>query len=723
MQIVKRAATKLNEGFMDRLSVWGGRYIALNGIAYVLAGFSSYGMNPIGMAYFMGLSMNGYGNIITVMIMMAGMARCYSYIAVAKYTAMLLSMLAITRLIQYSKIKLSSYTYGILCMTDVLILELAGNYLENPAWGGGDTMTVIKQLAEPVAAAIFAAVFVVIFEKGINIISRNNKVITNEDMFSMAIIGGCVLYVAGSTLNLPAAIVEISMYFMLVFGAYKYGAGIGAIFGAACGIPLCLWQGSMESLGIMCLAGICAGVFRELGRFISVMAFGCTIATAGYAVLPYFISDVSIKGLLGAIVIFLTLPETLLYRFEEKQEDSMQRKVDSLCEEKLLSVAKAFEKLSKSISELSKKNEPEEKEEICMNQVWRTKLEESRQAMSKQLEQISQIIQEYSKEVYDLIHISNEEEEYIRHKLKAKKVNMTRIMGIENRRHKCEYLVTAKCDRGVTVGTREVAKIISEAMGKNYMPARNCRKVLNHEYTTTTYVEEANFYVLHGAAGMARGNGGISGDNYSFQELDNGQMIMSLSDGMGYGASACIESETVIELLEQLLDSGFSEEAALKMINSVMIMNSEEEHPATLDFGVIDLHSGVCDLVKIGAAATFVKRGKWIETIKSTSMPLGVFGEVDYDSTTKKLYDGDMVIMVSDGVLDALKCENKTEKLSEIIMKIDSSNPKEVARKILEQASGQSDTQGEKEYGMDSSKKMADDMTVLVTGIWNRKTA
>lgn len=722
MNIVKRA-TEFNEGLVDKLSIWGGRYIALNGIAYILAGFSSYGMNPIGMAYFMGLSMSGYGNIITVLIMMAGMTRCFSYIIVAKYSAMLLSMLAITRLVQYSKIKLSPYTYGILCMTDMLILEFAGIYMENPIWKTESTLTIVRQLGSVLAASIFAAAFVVIFEKGINIVCKINKIITNEDMFCLAITGGCVLYAAGSTLHLPVAIVEIAMYFMLAFGAYKYGAGMGAIFGAACGIPLCLWQGSVELLGIMCLAGITAGIFRELGRFISILAFGCTIITVGYAVLPYFISDTSIKGLLGSIIIFLTLPENLIYRFEEKTEDSMQRKIDSLCEEKLLSVARAFEKLSSSISELSKKKEPEGEEELCMNQVWRTKLEESRQAMSKQLEEISQIIQEYSKEIYDFIPILNEEEEYIRHKLKAKKVNMTKIMGIENKRHKCEYLVTARCDRGATVGTREVARIISEAMGKSYMPARNCRKVLNHEYTTTTYVEESNFYVLHGAAGMARGNGGISGDNYSFQELDNGQMMMSLSDGMGYGASACIESETVIELLEQLLDSGFSEEAALKMINSVMIMNSEEEHPATLDFGIIDLHSGVCDLVKIGAAATFVKRGKWIETIKSTSMPLGVFGEVDYDSTSKKLYDGDMVIMVSDGVLDALNCENKAEKLSEIIMGINSSNPKEVARKILEQASGQTVLHGEGGFSIGEGEQMADDMTVLVTGIWNRRTA
>lgn len=43
-----------------------------------------------------------------------------------------------------------------------------------------------------------------------------------------------------------------------------------------------------------------------------------------------------------------------------------------------------------------------------------------------------------------------------------------------------------------------------------------------------------------------------------------------------------------------------------------------------------------------------------METISSTSLPAGVFHKLEPDCTSRKLYDGDMVIMVTDGVLDAL---------------------------------------------------------------------
>ena len=56
----------------------------------------------------------------------------------------------------------------------------------------------------------------------------------------------------------------------------------------------------------------------------------------------------------------------------------------------------------------------------------------------------------------------------------------------------------------------------------------------------------------------------------------------------------------------------------------------------------------------LGAACTYIKRGNWVECIKSTSLPMGVLEEVDMETITKKLYDGDFVIMVSDGIVDAL---------------------------------------------------------------------
>lgn len=690
------------------------KLIALNLIGIVLAGSNMYGLNPVGMGYSSALYASGSPGITTIIVMLLGMANNFQTIEIVKYISAISVIIIISKLTAVNKLRVNEYASAIICFISVFTLEVTDLLINEKYTTFAMNMETVMILAMPVIMSVFSAALNITFRKAIQALISGKAVYDNEEMFSMALITGLVIYNIGDRMTIPASGIEIILFFSILYGAYKYGAGMGAIIGSACGISLCLWYDDAKYLGIMCMLGIAIGIFRELGRVISVLSMICACLTVGYAAYPLFISDNIVKGLLGAGIIFMMLPKNIIYRFEENINNNEENDMQKILEEKLTNAAKAIEKLSKSIlkNDMETGNIDSIETNTDINQIWKNKFDESRNIMSGQLNQISKIIEEYSHEMYDFVKITGEEEEYIRHKLKGRKVYMDKIMGIENRRHKKEYLITAKCEKGVTIGTREIAEAVSEAFGKAYMPSRNCRKVISNEFTTTTYVEEANFYVLHGAARKARGEGGISGDNYSLKELENGQVLMGISDGMGYGTSACLESETVIELLEQLLDSGFDGDTALKMINSVMIMNSEEEHPATLDYGVIDLHSGMCDLVKIGAATTFVKRGNWVETIKSTSMPLGMFAEVDYDSTSKKLYDGDLVIMVSDGVIDALNTEDNDGKLVEIIRNIDGGSPKEIADCILEKA-------------VSDKSRLTDDMTVLVTGIWenNKKIA
>ncbi len=56
--------------------------------------------------------------------------------------------------------------------------------------------------------------------------------------------------------------------------------------------------------------------------------------------------------------------------------------------------------------------------------------------------------------------------------------------------------------------------------------------------------------MVYGAARAIKTGESVSGDNYSFSQIMPGQVIMSLSDGMGSGEIAEEESRQVIELTE-----------------------------------------------------------------------------------------------------------------------------------------------------------------------------
>ena len=164
-------------------------------------------------------------------------------------------------------------------------------------------------------------------------------------------------------------------------------------------------------------------------------------------------------------------------------------------------------------------------------------------------------------------------------------------------------------------------------------------------------------------------------------------------------------SEIVVELLEQFLDSGFSQETAARMVNSALVLKGREGMFSTVDICAVDLYTGICEFLKAGAASTFIKRDHWVEAISSESLAAGLVQRIDFDTASRKLYHGDYLIMMTDGVMDALPVECEEETMKEIIMDIQDETPREISRGILERALGYSDYHAR------------DDMTVLVANV------
>ena len=144
----------------------------------------------------------------------------------------------------------------------------------------------------------------------------------------------------------------------------------------------------------------------------------------------------------------------------------------------------------------------------------------------------------------------------------------------------------------------------------------------------------------------------------------------------------------------------------MQMINGSLIAGGESQNMSTLDICQIDLYTGVCEFNKIGSAPSYIKRENLIEQISARNLPLGVFYEMDMEVTRRRLVDGDYVIMMSDGLLDALSQGIGEEILPEMLGRIQLKNPNEIAGHILNFCIGQ------------SKGRVRDDMTVLVIGIW-----
>ncbi len=165
-----------------------------------------------------------------------------------------------------------------------------------------------------------------------------------------------------------------------------------------------------------------------------------------------------------------------------------------------------------------------------------------------------------------------------------------------------------------------------------------------------TIIEKANYTVDFGVSQLSCNNAKDCGDAYDYFMDSKGKAYMILSDGMGTGSRAAIDGALTTGLLSRLIKAGFDFEAALKMVNSALLIKSGDESLATVDVTSIDLYTGKTNIYKAGAAPTFIKKSDRALEVECTSLPAGILRGVAFDRKTINLKNQDIVIMVSDGV-------------------------------------------------------------------------
>jgi len=143
------------------------------------------------------------------------------------------------------------------------------------------------------------------------------------------------------------------------------------------------------------------------------------------------------------------------------------------------------------------------------------------------------------------------------------------------------------------------------------------------------------------------------GDSHLVRILDGRRLVLALSDGMGSGGEASRESLEALRLLWCFLDAGLSRTLALETVNRRLLMRSTEEMFATLDLCILDLNTGVAEFSKFAACRTLILRGRDLLQVEGGQLPLGILENVQPGVSRVRLRPGDLLVMGSDGVMEA----------------------------------------------------------------------
>lgn len=340
-----------------------------------------------------------------------------------------------------------------------------------------------------------------------------------------------------------------------------------------------------------------------------------------------------------------------------------------------------------------------------VNYYWQKKLWESRELAVNQLKGVAQVMDGLASQVKVDLNYKEETERTLMEELVAKGIMLEDVAVINLGNDNVEVQIKKPPCDGQGQCASQITPLIAKVLGKEMvLQTHKCAYKMGKLRCELRLCAYLNFDISTGVVSSSSDEL-ISGDSFAERRISNGKAIVMLSDGMGIGPKAALESGATTALLGQLLEAGVEQDVAIQTVNSALILRSPEETFSTVDLALIDLYTGETDFVKIGSSPSFIKRGHEVITIKAGSLPLGILNSVEVEKTQWILRNGDLIVMATDGILDAfpeVEGREREEWIVQLLKEQDFSDPQDIAQAIVANA------QAELGY------RKRDDMTVVV---------
>lgn len=282
---------------------------------------------------------------------------------------------------------------------------------------------------------------------------------------------------------------------------------------------------------------------------------------------------------------------------------------------------------------------------LSENEAERRRIARMRSVLTAQLSATEQILSQLSDEIENSGDIEPEYNETainVLYKLGCEDAEAVSVQLGEQGRMSVE----AYSDTGFFASKQDICEALTLAFRRHFdLPAISrvgggCKLSV---FSRTTYTLDIEICQLSKTEGTA------CGDYYDSFIDKSGIAYVVLSDGMGSGSRARVDSSFACGMLIRLLQAGVGIDAAINVINTSLMCKSSDESFATLEICAVDLYSGKTDLYKAGSANTYIKCGSRCMRLGCKGLPVGVKDEPVYDRRTFTIGSRDMIVMTSDG--------------------------------------------------------------------------
>jgi sigma-B regulation protein RsbU (phosphoserine phosphatase) len=148
----------------------------------------------------------------------------------------------------------------------------------------------------------------------------------------------------------------------------------------------------------------------------------------------------------------------------------------------------------------------------------------------------------------------------------------------------------------------------------------------------------------------------VGGDFYDFIEFDSHVIGIAVGDVTGKGVPAALYMARLVSDFRLFTKEHADPSDVLKSLNDILVERSRRGMFVTFQYGVLDADSGEFVFGNAGHLPFIHIKAKEqkVDLLQGgKTIPLGIAGNLDFTAATVKLDHGDMIICVTDGIIEA----------------------------------------------------------------------
>ncbi len=527
---------------------------------------------------------------------------------------------------------------------------------------------------------------------------RFDLTVSKDTLYSAASL--CIFLLSGSGLTLRGFSPLRSLCFaaVLFFASFK-GVSAGSISGIFIGSSLSLLPGFGRLFPVMTVGGFIAGTLSGYGQALcSAVFFLCTaIACVFYPIDSVFFILLS-EAFVGSLAFALT-PSSFLNEIQDYLRKTgllKDRVSDTAASKSLKAAAHNIRQVCDIITRVSDSLEEQYPADEDTDPFYKMKIYEMRQLLTDQFNCVGDFLNEFANEITSGRIHDPSRSAALKSALKeaGTEVDSLRYLTDKNGAVTVEILLV---DRPFDISWKKAQSVISIVTSRKF---ERPEITVSESSTMLTFRQKLPYRLQIGYSQKSARDGAVCGDSVSIAARVESKGFALISDGMGTGPRAAVDSRMTAGILKKLLCSGFSFESALKIINSSLIARGGEESLATVDGIETNLFTGETCFYKAGATVSLVRKGDRIASLEKASLPLGILRNVSFSKATFTAGAGDIILLFSDGITQGGRSWIQDELLS-----WSTSSMEDLSMHILKLAH------------LRQEKATADDMTVVAVKI------